>query len=101
MRRETGMTTPTSPNKPQIPVSSRYLENPSDAVIPHVPWEDVHSRVGDFWIPGDAPHHSIVAQTRGGKSYLIGNGILKHKEHERILIIDVKGDDPTYAEIGR
>jgi len=72
-----------------------------DAEIPHVPWDEIHGRVGGFWIPGDAPHHAIVSQTRGGKSYLIGNGILKHKERERVLIIDVKGDDPTYAEIGR
>lgn len=69
--------------------------------IPRVHWSSVHSRVGRLWIPGDAPHHSIVAQTRGGKSYLIGNGILKHKERENVLIIDVKGDDPTYEEIGQ
>lgn len=84
-----------------MPVSSRYNEEHEDAQIPRVPWETVHQRVGEFWVPLDAPHHSIVAQTRGGKSYLIGNGILKHKEHERVLIIDVKGDDPTYAEIGK
>lgn len=83
-----------------LPVSRLSSEPPEDANIPIVPWEEVHGRVGDFWIPGDAPHHAIVAQTRGGKSYLIGNGILKHKENERVLIIDVKGDDPTYHEIG-
>jgi hypothetical protein len=63
-------------------------------------WNEIHSRVGKLWIPGDAPHHSIVAQTRGGKSYLIGEGILKHVEAENVLIIDVKGDDPTYEKIG-
>jgi hypothetical protein len=85
-----------------MPVSNRlYKEEPEDAQIPHVPYEEVHSRMGEFWVPSQAPHHAIVAQTRGGKSYLIGNGILKHKENERVLIIDVKGDDPTYAEIGK
>lgn len=79
--------------------SSRFLEEP-DASIPRVHWDNIHERVGGFWLPGDAPHHAIVSQTRGGKSYLIGNGILEHKTRERVLIIDVKGDDPTYAEIG-
>jgi hypothetical protein len=83
-----------------VSASPPWREEP-DASIPHVAWEDIHHRVGGFWIPGDAPHHAIVSQTRGGKSYLIGNGILKHKERERVLIIDVKGDDPTYAEIGK
>jgi hypothetical protein len=83
-----------------MPVSSRFSEEPEDAVIPQVDYEEVHNRLGEFWVPSQAPHHAIVAQTRGGKSYLIGNGILRHKENERVLIIDVKGDDPTYAEIG-
>ena len=80
--------------------SSRFLKQ-EDPHIPMVPWAEVHNRTGEFWIPGDAPHHAIVAQTRGGKSYLIGNGILKHRAYNRVLIIDVKGDDPTYAEIGK
>lgn len=80
--------------------SSRFLKQ-EDPHIPRVPWVEVHDRVGDFWIPGDAPHHAVVAQTRGGKSFLIGNGILKHRQYNRVLIIDVKGDDPTYAEIGK
>lgn len=79
---------------------SQFLEA-DDANIPNVPWEQIHERVGGFWVPNQAPHHAIVAQTRGGKSYLIGEGILKHKENERVLILDVKGDDPTYAEIGK
>lgn len=81
--------------------SNPFLEKPEDADIPHVHWDEIHERVGGFWLPGDAPHHAIVSQTRGGKSYLIGNGILQHKKRERVLIIDVKGDDPTYAEIGK
>lgn len=69
--------------------------------IPHMHWNEVHKRVGRLWIPGDAPHHSIVAQTGGGKSYLIANGILKHATGARVLILDVKGDDPTYEEVGQ
>jgi hypothetical protein len=74
-------------------------EDPS--LIPTVPFEDVKSRMEDFWLPGQAPHHSIIAQTRGGKSYLIGEGILPLIEDEHVLIIDVKGDDPTFKEIGK
>jgi hypothetical protein len=80
--------------------SPPWLEK-KEVPIERVPWDQIHRRVGDLWIPGDAPHHSIISQTRGGKSYLIGNGILQHKQAERVLIIDVKGDDPTFAEIGR
>jgi len=74
---------------------------PDRAGIPRESWDTVYHRVGKFWIPKKAPHHSLIAQTRGGKSYLIGNGILPHVANENVVIIDVKGDDPTYAEIGK
>jgi hypothetical protein len=76
---------------------SKELQEP----IPKIPWPEIHRRVGKLWLPKTTPHQSIIAQTGGGKSYLIGNGILPHIEDERVLIIDVKGDDPTYAEIGK
>lgn len=69
--------------------------------IGKVAWDEVYGRLNQFWIPKDAPHHSIIAQTRGGKSYLIGNGILPMHADRKVLIIDVKGDDPTFAEIGK
>lgn len=69
--------------------------------IPRVHWNDVSDRFGELWVPDTTPHHSIIAQTGGGKSFLIGQGILPHIENEQVLIIDVKGDDPTYAEIGK
>lgn len=77
-----------------------WRENRSEP-IEREEWGTIHSRFGELWVPGDAPHHSIIAQTRGGKSYLIANGILSHKLYERVLIIDVKGDDPTYAKVGK
>lgn len=64
-------------------------------------WNSIYQRVGELWLPKKAPHHSIIAQTRGGKSYLIGEGILPLIEDEKVLIIDVKGDDPTFAKIGK
>lgn len=72
-----------------------------DTGIPHAPWNDIYNRVGNLWLPKKTPHHSIIAQTRGGKSYLIGEGILPLVSDEKVLIIDVKGDDPTFAKIGR
>ncbi len=69
--------------------------------IPLASWFDTHARIGNLWVPKKAPHHSIIAQTRGGKSYLIGNGILPHRTYNKVLIIDVKGDDPTYEQIGK
>lgn len=78
-----------------------YPSDRSELEIPHAEWGDIYNRVGNLWLPKKTPHHSIIAQTRGGKSYLIGNGILPLIQDEKVLIIDVKGDDPTFAEIGK
>lgn len=64
-------------------------------------WDDIRERVDSFWVPKKAPHHSLIAQTRGGKSYLMSNGILPMVERENVLIIDVKGDDETLAGVGK
>lgn len=69
--------------------------------IPHAAWNDIYNRVGNLWVKKQTPHHSIIAQNGGGKSYLIANGILPHREYDNVLIIDVKGDDPTLADIGK
>lgn len=84
-----------------MPFDSSQSEIPEDASIPRVPWGDVHHRVGKFWIPKVAPHHSIISQTRGGKTWLIANGILPHVETENVLIIDVKGDDESLQDVGK
>lgn len=81
--------------------SDKWGASDTSSVIPKVPFEEVKKRLEKYWLAGKAPHHSIIAQTRGGKSFLIGNGILPLIEDERVLIIDVKGDDPTFAEIGK
>lgn len=69
--------------------------------IPHAAWNDIYNRVGNLWVNKKTPHHSIIAQNGGGKSYLIVNGILPHREYNNVLIIDVKGDDPTLANTGK
>lgn len=69
--------------------------------IPHTPWNTVSGRVESLWLPDRSPHHSIIAQTGNGKSYLIVNGILPMIQDENVLIIDVKGDDETLAETGK
>lgn len=69
--------------------------------IPHAAWNDIYNRVGNLWVKKKTPHHSIIAQNGGGKSYLIVNGILPHREYDNVLIIDVKGDDPTLADTGK
>lgn len=76
-----------------------YKDDPT--AIPRVPWSDIHQRVNGLWVPRETPHHSIIAQNGGGKSYLIVNGILPHREHKNVLIIDVKGDDKTLLETGK
>lgn len=68
--------------------------------IPHLPWEEVSKDIFRMWKPKDAPHHSIVCLTGGGKSYLYTRGLLPMRGWRRCLIIDVKGDDPTLEGVG-
>lgn len=82
------------------PYESPRLNREATA-IDHTSWTEVSSRVESLWLPDRSPHHSIIAQTGNGKSYLIAHGILPMIQDENVLIIDVKGDDPTLAEIGK
>ena len=72
-----------------------------DLVIPEVSWPVVRSRLLRLWKVRDAPHHSIMGQTRSGKSYLTRYGILETCKWDRVLFIDGKGDDPTLTGLGR
>lgn len=67
---------------------------------PWRPWSQVRALVNKMWDPENIPHHSIIAQTRGGKSYLAVNGILELCRNDRVLIIDTKGDDPS-TQVGK
>lgn len=68
---------------------------------PWLPWQRVENYVNHLWDPEQIPHHSIVAQTRGGKTYLAIEGILKPMcAWDRVLIIDTKGDDPS-SQVGQ
>lgn len=69
--------------------------------IPHKHWNQVKDDIMDRWKPKDAPHHSIVSLTGGGKSYLATRGLLPMRGWRRNLIIDVKGDDETLNHVGR
>jgi hypothetical protein len=69
--------------------------------IPHRPWEEVRKDIYDRWKPNDAPHHSIICLTGGGKSYLYTRGLLPMRGFRRCLILDVKGDDETLEGVGQ
>lgn len=69
--------------------------------IPDMPWDAVQSRVRRLWVANEAPHHSVIGQTRSGKTFLIVEGLLPLAEWDRVLIIDMKdGDDPA-LQIGK
>lgn len=72
------------------------MTTPTDAPRPPVrPWATVAARVKRYWGP-DSPHHVIISKTRGGKTYLVVNGILPVlPATARVLYVDSKGDDPT------
>lgn len=73
----------------------------TELVIPEVPWPTIRSRLQRLWVVRDAPHHSIMGQTRSGKSYLTRYGILDVCQWDRVLFIDGKGDDQTLLGLGR
>lgn len=80
-----------------MPPRSRVAE---ELVIPEVPWPVIRSRLAQKWQVRDAPHHSIIGQTRSGKSYLTRYGILDVCRHDKVIFIDGKGDDKTLNESG-
>lgn len=69
--------------------------------IPRLPWEEVSKHIYKKWQPNDAPHHSILCLTGGGKSYLYTRGLLPMRGWKKCLIIDVKGDDETLDGVGQ
>jgi hypothetical protein len=70
--------------------------------IPWVDWPAVSSYVDTNWDPENNPHHSIIGLTGSGKSYLAINGILHGCcRHDRVLIIDTKGDDSLVSSTGK
>lgn len=69
--------------------------------IPHKPWDEVRFDIYKRWQPKDAPHHSIISLSGGGKSFLATRGLLPMRGWRRTLIIDNKGDDETLRDVGK
>lgn len=69
--------------------------------IKHKKWEEVQFDIYKRWKPREAPHHSIVCITGGGKSYLYTRGLLPMRGWRRAAIIDIKGDDETLDDVGK
>lgn len=84
----------TSP-RPLRPVTPEYVD------IPRMNWEDVVGQINDMWVFKDSPHMSIIGQTGSGKSYFTRHAILPLVAWDKVLIIDVKGDDPTLRGLGQ
>lgn len=78
-----------------LPPSQQRLEP-----IPHKSWDEVGQDIYKKWQPNNAPHHSVICLTGGGKSYLCTRGLLPMRGHRRALILDVKGDDETLDGVG-
>lgn len=66
-----------------------------------VEWEETRLRLEEFWSGRENPHISIIGATGSGKSYLIRHGILPLVRWDRVLFVDVKGDDKTLQGLGK
>jgi hypothetical protein len=76
--------------------------NMTGGFAPWKHWPEVHKFVDHAWDPENNPHHSIIAGTGGGKSFLAINGILKPMcRDDRVLIIDCKRNDKLVASVGK
>jgi len=69
--------------------------------IPRKSWQEVKFDIYKRWRPLNAPHHSIISLSGGGKSYLATRGLLPMRGWRRNVIIDVKGDDETLRDVGK
>lgn len=86
-----------------MPRTSSGLIVPTDVqlTIPTVPFPHIRQRLNGLWVVREASHHSVIAQTRAGKSHLMRWGILDTCRFDRVLIIDTKGWDPTLLGLGK
>lgn len=67
------------------------------ARIPEVELTRVQGRVNRLWRPAEgAAHHLILGTNGAGKTRLITDALLPLAAMDRVLIIDVKGDDPSW-----
>lgn len=69
--------------------------------IPDMHFDIVRERVAEYWDPEEAAHHSVMGQTRSGKTYLCRYGICPLLGHKKVLILDTKGGDKTLRGWGR
>lgn len=79
------------------------MSNPQAPVldIPRVPWPQLQQSVSDLWKPLDAPHHSILGMNGSGKTYFTRHAIMPLVAWDKLVVIDVKGDDPTLRGCGK
>ena len=93
------MTTRARANPQPVPPTGGTGASPS---IEWVHWSAIHSYVNRAWDPEHSPHHSGIGLTGSGKSFLFVNGILRPMcRHDRVLLIDSKGDDKLVSSQGR
>lgn len=64
-----------------------------------IPWAQHRAWLDHNWAAG--MHVSVVVATGGGKSHLVRHGLLPLWEDYRVLLFDVKGDDPTLGGWGQ
>ena len=68
--------------------------------IPSIDISLVQGRVNRLWNKKTAVHHIVVAENGSGKTFLITRGILPLCGYDRVLIVDVKGDDEVWDGYG-
>lgn len=64
-------------------------------------WSHIHERMDRLWVPEQNNTVSIIGLTGAGKSYLMRHGLMPMLTWDKVLIIDVKGDDPTLRGLGK
>lgn len=74
----------------------------ADGPVPGTGWQRIAWRLREVWDPVEAVAHiAIYAMTRTGKTHLITHVILPLCAAARVVIIDAKGHDRAWRDVGR
>jgi hypothetical protein len=79
-------------------MASASARTRTPASVPFVAWSELRRELGGAWDEGQ--HVSVIAQTGGGKSFLMRHGLMPLCSADRVAVIDCKGDDPTWRGFG-
>lgn len=66
--------------------------------MPRVTWLDHAAYLDEYWQPGQ--HVGVISPTGKGKTTLVVEGLMPFWREANVVLIDLKGDDPSLNKFG-